>query len=88
MRSAIECKGLKGMNMTASTAYQASLESQISHELRIPLTGITGMVHFLSNTPLNAQQKKYLKTIELSVKRLLGLEKKLHIIVREKNRIA
>lgn len=63
-------------------AYQPSLASKISHELRVPVTGIMGMVHFLNTTHLNRQQKKYLKTIEESANRLLSLETKLQSLFR------
>lgn len=58
--------------------------SQISHELRIPLTGIMGMTQFLSDTPLTAEQKDCLKTIQLSAERLLALENKLHSLLKQK----
>jgi signal transduction histidine kinase len=57
--------------------YRPSALSQVSHELRIPLTGILGMAHFLEETPLTAEQKKYLKGILDSANRLLGLENKI-----------
>ena len=51
--------------------YQPSLRSQISHELRIPVTGIMGMIHFLQDTALTKQQSYYLDFIQLSAERLL-----------------
>jgi signal transduction histidine kinase len=64
-------------------AYKPDRMSQISHELRIPLTGIMGMAYFLNKTPLTSEQKKYIRIIEREAKRLLGLENKLHILVKE-----
>lgn len=69
-----------------TNAYQPSIMSQISHELRIPLTGIMGMAHFLSETTLTLQQKDYLKIIQTSAERLLSLESKLHTLLMEKNK--
>lgn len=68
--------------MANNLHYQPSALSQISHELRIPLTGILGMAHFLEETPLNGEQKGYLQAILESANRLLSLESKLHAIVK------
>lgn len=67
-------------------AYKPSIMSQISHELRIPLTGIMGMTQFLSETSLTPQQKDYLKAIQTSAERLLSLEGKLHLLLKQKKR--
>lgn len=40
--------------------------SDISHELRAPLTGIMGFAHFLKDTPLNEEQKEYVEYIRTS----------------------
>ncbi len=48
----------------------------ISHELRTPMTTITGFTHLLldpSSGPLNGTQEKYLTTIERSAQRLRSL---------------
>ncbi len=42
-----------------SSAFQPSILSNLSHELRTPLVGIFGMAHFLSQTALSDEQKKY-----------------------------
>lgn len=68
-------------------AYQPSVMSQISHELRIPLTGIMGMVYFLSETSLTPQQQDYLHAIQVSAERLLSLESKLYLLLKNKNEI-
>ena len=62
-------------------AYQPSPLSQISHELRIPLTTIKGMIYWLNSTPLDAQQKECLHIIEDAADKLLSLENKLHIVM-------
>lgn len=64
-------------------AYQPSVMSQISHELRIPLTGIMGMAHFLSETSLTPQQQDYLKSIQTSAQRLLAFENLLQSLLKE-----
>ncbi len=64
------------------TAYQPSVISQISHELRIPITGIVGMAHFLEETPLNSEQQSYLQVILASANRLLSLENKLYALLK------
>ncbi|CAN5359510.1 hypothetical protein BH10PSE19_BH10PSE19_11180 [soil metagenome] len=64
--------------------YQPSKQSQISHELRIPITGIIGMVHLLSETSLTDEQKEYLQHIITAANRLLILEPTLHAIVEGK----
>lgn len=60
-----------------TTHFQPSTLSQISHALRIPLTGIMGMVHFLEKTPLDTQQKAFLASITQSAQALLAAETKI-----------
>lgn len=66
----------------ASISYQPTAAFELSHELRIPLTGIMGMTHLLDETPLDAQQKQYLELIKISAQRLLSLETKLHALLQ------
>ncbi len=47
--------------------------SNMSHEMRTPMNGIIGMTKLMWNTPLTAQQKDFLHTIEESSKSLLSL---------------
>ncbi|HXU27167.1 MAG TPA: histidine kinase dimerization/phospho-acceptor domain-containing protein [Bacteroidia bacterium] len=68
--------------MNSNLPYQPGIMSQISHELRIPLTGIMGMAQFLSETPLSREQKEYLQAIQISAERLLGLEDKIHALLK------
>ncbi len=69
-------------NMDSSSNFQPSLSSQISHELRIPLTGILGMVHFLEKTSLSVQQKEYLDCILEAAEQLTKAEAKICILVK------
>ena len=68
--------------MTAEASFQPSLLSQVSHELRIPLTGILGMAHFLGQTPLNLQQKEYLRIILESAQQLQKAEGKISALLK------
>ena len=64
-------------------SYQPSLRSRISHELRIPLTGIMGMIHFLQGTTLTKQQRYYLNFIQLSAERLLTAHSKIDGLLKK-----
>ncbi|MDP3120003.1 MAG: response regulator [Sulfuricurvum sp.] len=50
----------------ASSEAESRFLATMSHEIRTPLNGILGFAELLSETPLDEQQKKYLKTIEYS----------------------
>jgi two-component system, sensor histidine kinase len=63
----------------ARRAAEAGLElrktilANVSHELRTPVNAIVGMSALLASTPLNDQQKEYLKTMRFSSDGLLVL---------------
>lgn len=61
--------------LAAEKANQAKSEflANMSHEIRTPLNGIIGFSELLSETPLNAQQKSFMSTINISAKTLLDL---------------
>jgi signal transduction histidine kinase len=45
----------------------------MSHEIRTPLNGVIGMADILARTSLDAEQKRYLHTIQNSSELLLSL---------------
>ncbi len=59
----------------AEKANQAKNEfiSNMSHELRTPLNSIIGMAYLTQNTPLNAQQEKYVRQIHTAAKSMLAI---------------
>ena len=71
----IESKKQAGLNARrADDANRAksSFLALMSHEIRTPMTGIFGMVDFLKDTPLNAEQKDFVGTISDCSKTLLN----------------
>lgn len=81
------CNDRYGANSLLRTAELASKNSDLeiashakgqflatmSHELRTPLNGVIGFLSQLGKTDLNAQQKDYLHTIDLSARTLLSV---------------
>jgi len=72
--------------MHNTSSFQPSISSQISHELRIPLTGILGMVHCLNKTSLTIQQREFLNRLSESAQQLLGAESKIHAILKTQSK--
>ena len=52
---------------------QEDLLSRLSHQIRTPLSNITGVLDMLTNTDLDPQQKEYISTIHASANNLVGV---------------
>jgi signal transduction histidine kinase/ActR/RegA family two-component response regulator len=57
----------------ASAHAKSVFLATMSHEIRTPLNGVLGFTSLLRETPLNAEQKEYVTTIEQSGEILLAL---------------
>lgn len=66
---------LRDAKLEADSANRAKGQflANMSHELRTPFNGILGMLALMADTPLNAQQADYLRTVQGSANHLMTL---------------
>jgi signal transduction histidine kinase/DNA-binding response OmpR family regulator len=57
----------------AANRAKGDFVANMSHEIRTPMNAVLGMIYLLGNTPLSAQQRKYLTMIRSSGQSLLGI---------------
>ncbi|MRV70945.1 response regulator [Duganella sp. FT92W] len=57
----------------AANRAKSDFVANMSHEIRTPMNAVLGMAHLLGNTPLTAQQRKYLNMVEASGQTLLAI---------------
>jgi PAS domain S-box-containing protein len=60
-----ELKEARQIAEVAASSQERFLAS-MSHDMRTPLNGVVGMINLLEQTPLSAEQKKYLEAMKVS----------------------
>jgi PAS domain S-box-containing protein len=66
---------LERARLSAENTVQAKSRflANMSHELRTPLNGVVGMASLLENTPLDAKQRRFVRTLRNSAEALITL---------------
>jgi PAS domain S-box-containing protein len=57
----------------AANRAKSDFVANMSHEIRTPMNAVLGMAYLLGNTPLTAQQRKYLTMVQTSGQSLLAI---------------
>jgi two-component system sensor histidine kinase RpfC len=73
MNEAREKAEIESIKAAQASLAKTQFVANMSHEIRTPLNGIIGIGTLFKTTPLNADQKDLLKTLESSSKLLLSL---------------
>ena len=73
LHEAIHKEEIERQKATEASYAKTQFVANMSHEIRTPLNGIIGISTLFKTTPLNADQRDLLKTLESSSKLLLSL---------------
>ena len=73
LHEAIHKEELERQKATQASLAKTQFVANMSHEIRTPLNGIIGISTLFKTTPLNADQRDLLKTLDSSSKLLLSL---------------